>query len=63
MGGTTIQNLVGTTLQLVRVIPNHMRALQRVGTHHVPFPQHPEWPNKLVLESHMRNAASQTGQP
>ena len=40
-----------------------MQALQRVGTHHVPFLQHPEWPNKSVLERHMRSAATQTGHP
>ena len=62
-GSTTTLDLVGTTLHLVRVTPNQMRALQRVGTHHVPFLQHPEWPNKSVLESHMRNAATQTGHP
>ena len=62
-GGTTTLDLVGTTLHLVRVTQNQMRALQRVGTQHVPFLQHPEWPNKSVLESHMRNAATQTGQP
>ena len=28
--------------------PNPMRALQRVGTHHVPFLQHPEWPKKSL---------------
>ena len=62
-GSTTTLNLVGTTLHLVRVTPNQMRALQRVGTQHVPSLQHPEWPNKSVLESHMRNAAAQTGHP
>ena len=62
-GSTTTLDLVGTTLRLVRVTPNQMRALQRVGTHHVPFLQHPEWPNKSVLENHMRNAATQTGHP
>ena len=60
---TTTLDLVSTTLHLVRVTPNQMRALQRVGTHHVPFLQHPEWPNKLVLESHMRSAATRTGHP
>ena len=43
--------------------PNQMRALQRVGTHHVPLLQHLEWPNRSVLRSHMRNAAAQTGHP
>ena len=62
-GSTTTLHLVGTTLHLVRVTPNQMRALQWVGTHHVPFFQHPEWPNKSVLERHMRNAAAQTGHP
>ena len=62
-GSTTTLDLVGTTPHLVRVTPNEMRALQRVGTHHVPFLQHPEWPNKSVLESHTRNAATQTGHP
>ena len=62
-GSTTTLDLVGTTLHLVRVTPNQMRALQRVGTHHVPFLQHPEWPNESVLESHMRNAAAETGHP
>ena len=41
-GSTTTLHLVGTTLHLVRVTPNQVRALQRVGTHHVPFLQHPE---------------------
>ena len=62
-GSTTTLDLVGTTLHLVRVTQNQMRALQQVGTHHVPFSQHPEWPNKSVLESHMRNVAAQTGHP
>ena len=62
-GSTTTVDLVGTTLHLIRVSPNEMRALQRVGTHHVPFLQHPEWPNMSVLASHMRNAATQTGHP
>ena len=62
-GSTTTLDLVGTTLHLVQVTPNQMRALQPVGTHHVPFLQHQEWPNKSVLESHMRNAATQTGHP
>ena len=60
-GSTTALNLMGTTLHLLRVIPNQMRALQRVGTHHVPFLKHPEWPNKSLLENHMRSAATQTG--
>ena len=51
----------GTTLHLVRVTPNQMPALQQMGTQHVPFLQHPEWPNESLLESHMRSAASQTG--
>ena len=62
-GSTTTLDLVGTTLHLVRVTPNQMPALQRVGTHQVPFLQHSEWHNKSVLESHMRSAATQTGQP
>ena len=62
-GSTTTLDLVVNTLHLVRVTPNQMRALQREGTHHVPFLQHPEWPNKSVLENHMQNAATQTGQP
>ena len=40
-GSTTTLGLVGTTLHLVRAIMNQMKALQRVGTHHVPFLQHP----------------------
>ena len=60
-GSTTTLNLVGTTLHLVRVTPNQMRALHRVGTHHVPFLQHLEWPDKSVLESHMRNSAAKPG--
>ena len=63
MGSTTTLDLVGTTLHLVRVTLNQTRALQRVCTHHVPFLQHPEWPNKSVLENHMRSAATQTGHP
>ena len=62
-GSTTTLDLVGTTLHLVRVIPIQMRALQRVGTHHVPLLQHPEWPNKSLLESHMCSTATQTGHP
>ena len=62
-GSTTTLDLVGTTLHLVRVTANQMRALQRMGTHHVPLLQHPEWPNKSVVESHMPNAAAQTGHP
>ena len=62
-GSTTTLDLMGTTLHLVRVTPNQMRALQRVGTHHVSFLQHPEWLNKSVLEGHMRSAATQTGHP
>ena len=62
-GSTTTLDLVGTTLHLVRVTPNQMRALQRVGTHLVPFLQHPECPNKSVLERHIRDAAAQTGHP
>ena len=62
-GSTTTLDLVGTTLHLVRVTPKQMQALKRVGIHHVPFLQHPEWPNKSVLESHMRNAAAQTEHP
>ena len=60
-GSTTTLDLVGTTLHLVWITPNQMRALQRVGTHHIPFLQHPKWPNKSLLHSHMRNAATQTG--
>ena len=60
-GSTTTLDLVGTTLHLVWVTPNKMRALQRVGTHHVPFLQHQEWPNKSLLESHMRSAAAESG--
>ena len=59
-GSTTTLDLVGTTLPLIRVTPNQLRALQRVDTHHVPFLQHPEWRNKSVLESDMRSAATQT---
>ena len=62
-GSNTTLDLVGTTLHLVRVTRNQMRALQRVGTHHIPFLQHPEWPSESVLERHMRNAAAQTGHP
>ena len=52
-GSTTTLDLVGTTLHLVRVTPNQIAALQRVGTHHVPFLQQLEWLNKSVLERHM----------
>ena len=62
-GSATILDLVGTTLQLARVTPNQMQALQRVGTHHVPFLQHLEWHKKSLLENHMRSAATQTGHP
>ena len=60
-GSTTTLDLVGTTLHLVQVTPNQMRALQRVGTHHVSFLQHPEWPNKSLLESQLRSASTRTG--
>ena len=53
----------GTTLHLVRLTKNQMRALQKVGTHYVPFLQHPEWPKKSVLEITMRSAATQTRYP
>ena len=59
-GSTTTLDRVGTTLHLVQVTPNQMRALHWVGTHHIPFLQHPEWPNKTLLENHMRSAATQT---
>ena len=62
-GSTTTLDLVGTTLHLVQVTLNQMRALQRVGTHHVPFEPHLEWPNKSLLENHMRSAATQTRHP
>ena len=62
-GSTITLDPVSTTLHLLRVTSNQMRALLRVGTHHVPFLQHPEWPNKSVLKSHMQNAAAQTGHP
>ena len=60
-GSITTLDLVGTTLHLVRVTQDQVRGLQQVGTQHVPFLQHPEWPNKSVLENHMRSAATQTG--
>ena len=60
-GSTTTLDLVGTTLHLVRVTPNQTRALQWVGTDQVPVLQHPKWPNKSLLESHMSSAATQTG--
>ena len=60
---TTTLHVVGTTLHLVRVTPNQMLVLQRVGTHQVSFLHYPEWPNKSVLERHLRNAATQTGRP
>ena len=56
-GSTTTLDLVGTTLHIVLVSRHQMRAHQRVDTHHLPFLQHPDWPNKSVLESHMRSAA------
>ena len=62
-GRPTTLDLVGTTLHLVRVTPNQMRPVQGVRTHHVPFVQHPEWPNKSVLDNHMQNEATQTGHP
>ena len=62
-GSATTLELVGPTLHLGRVRPNQMGALQRVGTHHVLFLHQPEWPNKSVLENHMRDAATQTGHP
>ena len=62
-GSTTTLDLVGTTLHVVQFTPNQMLVLQQVGTHHVPILQHPEWPNKSVLETHMRSAATQNGHP
>ena len=62
-GSMTTLDLFGTDLHLLRVTTNEMRALQRVGKHHVPFLQHPEWPNKSVAENHMQNAATPTGHP
>ena len=59
-GSTSTLDLVGTTVHLVLVTPNQMLALQRVGTQHVPFLQHPEWPNESLPKSHMRSAATQT---
>ena len=41
-GDTRTIDEVGTTLHLLRLRPNQMRALQRAGTHHVPFLQHPD---------------------
>ena len=52
-GGTTTLDQVGTTLHLVRVTPSQMQVLQRAVTHHVPFLQHPDWPNKSLLEDHL----------
>ena len=57
-GDTTILDQVGTTLKVVRVTPCQMRLLRRAGTHHVPFLQHPDWPDKLLLESHPEEAAA-----
>ena len=47
---TTPLEQVGTTLHLVRVMPNQMQTLQRAGTYHVPFLQQPDWPDKSLLE-------------
>ena len=63
MGETTILDQVGTTLHLVRVTPSQMRVLQQAGTHHVPFVQHPDRPNKPLLENHLQKAAAAAGQP
>ena len=41
-GETTTLEQVGTTLHLVRVTLHQMQALQRAGTNHVPFLQHPD---------------------
>ena len=60
---TTTLDPVGNTLHLVPVTASQMWALQRVGTHHVPFLHHPEWHNESVLENHMQNAATQSGHP
>ena len=56
-GEATTLDQMGTTLHLVRVTPDRMRTLQRTGSHHVPFLQHPDWFNKSVLENHLRKAA------
>ena len=51
-GDTTTLDQVDGTLHLLRVTPKQMRVLQRAGTHHIPFLQHPNRPNKSVLENH-----------
>ena len=63
IGDTIPLDQVGTTLHLLRVTPNQMPAFQRGGTHHVPFLQHPRWPNKSLLENHLRQAAVTAGRP
>ena len=59
-GSTTTLDLVGTTVHLVRITRNQMPVVQPVGTHHVSFLQHPEWPNKSARERHMRNPAAKS---
>ena len=56
-GDTTTLDQVGTTLHIVRGMPNQMRALQRAGTHQPPFLQHPNRPNESVLEKGLRQAS------
>ena len=62
-GDATILEEVGTKLHQVRVTPSSMPVLQRAGTHHVFFLQHPDWPNKSLLENHLRKAATTAGRP
>ena len=62
-GTTTTLNLVGTSQHLVTVTPNQMHALQQVGTHHVPFLQPPDWPNKALPQAHLREAATEADLP
>ena len=62
-GEATILDQVGATLHLMRVTPNQMRVLQRAGTHHVSFLQHPGWPNESVPENHPGTVATAAGNP
>ena len=60
---STILEQVGTTLHLVRVTTSQMRFLQRGRTHHIPFLQHPDWPNKSLIGNHLQKATATAGRP
>ena len=62
-GEATILDQVGTTPRLVRVRPTKIRAPQQAVTHQFIFLQHPNWPNKLVLENHAASGSRHSWSP